>query len=329
MGFSKLVNKMVNFGTKNSNVRTEKIIKITPHHMAGVGDPVEIAKWHYSRPYSSANYYIGSDGTIVGGVDENRRPWTSSSSWNDQRAITFEVSNSKAAEPWPISDKAYASLVKLCADICTRYNITPHYTGNKNGTITVHNFYDSTACPGPYLMNIIKSGKFEKDIIAAMGGTPTPEPKPTPTPTPGTDPIDKLVNGDIIQLRDGAKYTNGKAVPNWVIKSVLYYRGKNDAGIIFSTQKTGAITGVTNRQYVIVPSQPEPTPAPAPTPSFTPYMVKVTTDTLRIRKGPGLNYDIVGYVHKNEIYTIVDKKDNWGKLKSGAGWICLDYTVKY
>lgn len=323
MGFSKLINKTVNFGTKNSNVRTEKIIKLTPHHTAGVGNPVDTAKWHYGRPYSSANYYIGNDGTIVGAVDENRRAWTSSSSWNDQRAITFEVANSKAAAPWPISDKAYQSLVKLCADICTRYGINPHYDGTKNGSITIHKMFDATECPGPYLENIIKSGKFEKDIKAAMGVTPTPAPTPAPSPSPSKDPIDSLKEGDIIQLRDGAKYTNGKAIPNWVIKSVLYYRGKNDAGIIFSTQKTGAITGVTNRQYIIVPNQPTPAPTPAQS-----YKVKITTDTLRIRSGPSTSYKIVGYVHKGEVYTIVETSGNWGKLKSGAGWICLDFTQK-
>ncbi len=37
-------------------------------------------------------------------------------------------------------------------------------------------------------------------------------------------------------------------------------------------------------------------------------------------------------VHKNEVYTIVEEKMNgntkWGKLKSGAGWISLAYTIK-
>ena len=28
------------------------------------------------------------------------------------------------------------------------------------------------------------------------------------------------------------------------------------------------------------------------------------------------------------LYTIVDEKDGWGKLKSGAGWISLKYTTK-
>ena len=63
-------------------------------------------------------------------------------------------------------------------------------------------------------------------------------------------------------------------------------------------------------------------------PEPDPYKVKVTCDVLNIRSGPGTSYDIVGSVKKGDVYTIVDTQDNWGKLKSGAGWICLDYTEK-
>ena len=41
------------------------------------------------------------------------------------------------------------------------------------------------------------------------------------------------------------------------------------------------------------------------------------------------NSTIVSQVRKGEIYTIIEIYDNWGKLKSGAGWICLDYTKEY
>ena len=58
------------------------------------------------------------------------------------------------------------------------------------------------------------------------------------------------------------------------------------------------------------------------------YKVKVTTDVLNVRSGAGTNYKVTTKVKKNEVYTIVEEKGNWGKLKSGAGWICLDYTKK-
>ena len=56
------------------------------------------------------------------------------------------------------------------------------------------------------------------------------------------------------------------------------------------------------------------------------YLVKVTASALNIRKGAGTSYAITGCIRDKGIYTIVETKGNWGKLKSGKGWICLDYT---
>ena len=67
---------------------------------------------------------------------------------------------------------------------------------------------------------------------------------------------------------------------------------------------------------------------PGPTPELETYKVKITTDVLNIRSGPGTSYNVVGTVKKGDVYTIVETQDNWGKLKSGAGWICLDYTER-
>lgn len=60
----------------------------------------------------------------------------------------------------------------------------------------------------------------------------------------------------------------------------------------------------------------------------TSFMVKVTADSLKIREGAGVKYKQVGSIRNKGVYTIVKTKDNWGFLKSGAGWICLDYTKK-
>ena len=59
------------------------------------------------------------------------------------------------------------------------------------------------------------------------------------------------LRGQEITLKAGAKYYDGKAIPSWVLKKKLYYRGKNDNGIIFSTLKSGAITGVVKAEYVM------------------------------------------------------------------------------
>lgn len=64
------------------------------------------------------------------------------------------------------------------------------------------------------------------------------------------------------------------------------------------------------------------------------FKVRVSIKTLNIRKGPGTNYAATGNFTGKGIFTIVEKSDGsgsnsgWGKLKSGAGWISLDYATK-
>lgn len=67
---------------------------------------------------------------------------------------------------------------------------------------------------------------------------------------------------------------------------------------------------------------------PSSSSSATSFKVRVTADVLNVRSGAGTNYSIATTVRNNEVYTIVGTKGNWGKLKSGAGWICLDYTKR-
>jgi len=72
---------------------------------------------------------------------------------------------------------------------------------------------------------------------------------------------------------------------------------------------------------------------PEQKPSAVPYRVRVTADVLNIRKGAGTGYAVAGQIKGGGVYTIVEEKDgtgakSWGKLKSGAGWISLDYTSR-
>ena len=76
------------------------------------------------------------------------------------------------------------------------------------------------------------------------------------------------------------------------------------------------------------------TPATTPTApvSKVPYTVRITATDLRIRKGPGTDSAVVEYI-KPGVYTIVSEATGqgatlWGKLKSGKGWVSLDYCKK-
>ena len=56
--------------------------------------------------------------------------------------------------------------------------------------------------------------------------------------------------------------------------------------------------------------------------------VVITADSLNVRQQPDAGSKINTTVSKNNVFTIVEEKNGWGKLKSGAGWINLKYTTK-
>ena len=68
--------------------------------------------------------------------------------------------------------------------------------------------------------------------------------------------------------------------------------------------------------------------------SVASYKVRVDISTLNVRTGPGTNYSKTGKYTGKGVFTIVEESKGsgstrgWGKLKSGSGWISLDYTTK-
>ena len=63
-------------------------------------------------------------------------------------------------------------------------------------------------------------------------------------------------------------------------------------------------------------------------PEFKSYKVQITASALNVRAGAGTSFKVNMSVKKGEVYTIVEEKNGWGLLKSGAGWISLEYTKK-
>ena len=109
---------------------------------------------------ASCNYVVGYDGSIGLCVEEKNRSWCSSNRDNDHRAITIEVA-SDTKSPYVITDKAYAALIDLLVDICTRNGIEQLlWKGDKSligqtdkQNMTVHRWFAAKACPGEYLYN--------------------------------------------------------------------------------------------------------------------------------------------------------------------------------
>ena len=133
--------------------------------------------------------------------------------------------------------------------------------------------------------------------------------------------------GEAVQLKNGANYANGKAIPEWVFEKKLYVReiNKITGNITISTALKGAITGVVKANDLAYYTETNPGNKVS---TFVPYLIKVSVDVLNVRSGPGTGYRINTQVKKNQVYTIIDEKNGWGKLKSGAGWISLQYARK-
>lgn len=133
--------------------RADQIRKITIHHMAG-NMTVEQCGDLFANPtrQASSNYGIGSNGKIALYVEEANRAWTSGNGENDHQAITIEVANDGGSPAWHVSDAAMESLIALCVDVCKRNGIEKlNFTGDKTGNLTMHKYFQATACPGPYL----------------------------------------------------------------------------------------------------------------------------------------------------------------------------------
>lgn len=164
MSNSSLVTYVWTGDKSNSNARTHSIDRITIHHMAGNGTLKGCFETLISRG-GSVNYDIDTPGGIGVMIDEDRRAWTSNSIPNDMRAVTIEVANDQPSDAggWHVSDKALASLIKLCVDICKRRGKTKLlWLGTKDKTlayaqksnemiITIHKWFAATGCPGAYL----------------------------------------------------------------------------------------------------------------------------------------------------------------------------------
>lgn len=312
---------------KNSP-RNQPISKITIHHMAGVAS-LETFGSIVTRPgrNMSANYAIDKDARVGLFCDEQDRSWCSSSSWNDNRAITIEVSNSSTGGDWPISDKVYAKLIDLCVDICKRNGIPKlTYTGDKEGSLTFHSFYYQTACPGPYIK--ARAQEICDKVNTRLTVT---ESKPT-TSKPSTDttkPVSTSVKkNDLVSIASNATYYTGASMPSWVKQEKWYVSSvSGDRAVLgLNEAKNRNIQSPVNTKFLSVVNTSSNT-----TSGFKSYTVNLKSTDL-LYATPGGNTK--GNVGTTGVFTIVEEKTvngcKYGKLKSGTGWVRLsvDTTIR-
>ena len=298
-----------NLSPNHSGQRTHSIDRITPHCIVGQCTAEGLGDW-FAKPstQASSNYGIDKNGRVGLYVEEKNRSWCSSSNANDQRAVTIECA-SDTTEPYAFKDVVYQTLIKLCIDICKRNGKNKLiWFGDKNKTLsyepksgemilTVHRWFANKSCPGNWLYS--RMGDLAEKVTAALGGSSsTQETKTTLYRVRKTWADAKSQKGAYKVLANAKKCA--------------------DANPGYSVFDENGVS--------VYPSK-----AAASDSSAVPFLVKVSISDLNIRKGPGTNHDRTKFIPVG-IYTITEVKSGqgsaagWGRLKSGAGWVSLDYT---
>lgn len=136
--------------------------------------------------------------------------------------------------------------------------------------------------------------------------------------------------GDLVHLKENAVYISGAAIPAWVREKNWYVKSVSGARAVIDRDEQGthSICSPVDKKYLSVVRASEQEEA-----EHLPYQVKVTASALHIRSGPGTDRAKKGTITDRGVYTIVEEAagpgaEKWGRLKSGAGWIALDYTKK-
>jgi len=301
---SKLVN-YTRISPNRSVNRNHKIDTISIHCVVGQCSVETLGSIFASTSKeASSNYGIGYDGRIGMYVEEKDRSWCTSSASNDNRAITIEVA-SDTYHPYRVNNTAYKSLIKLLVDICKRNGIKKLvWSTNKsermnhlNGcNMTVHRDYANKSCPGDYLYNL--HGQIAKEVNA--------------------------------QLSSGTSSTTKKTLYR-VRKTWKDAKSQKGAFYDLSNAKKCADK---NKGYSVFDESGKAVYTSKATNSTSSFKVQISISDLNIRKGPGTNYAATGKFTGKGIFTIVETKQGtgsakgWGKLKSGAGWIALDYATR-
>lgn len=326
----------------HSGLRTHPIDRITPHCVVGQCSVETLGDIFYpSSRDASCQYGIGADGRVGMYVEEKNRSWCSSSNENDQRAVTIECA-SDTTPPYAFRNVVYKKLILLCVDICKRNGKTKLlWLGSKEKALayspksdemilTAHRWFENKSCPGDWLYS--RYGDLAKQVTALLKGSAI-------TPSVATENIISLYRVQVgayknpSNARRMAESMKAKGFDTLLIKSGSLYKVQSGA---FS--KKANAENLKDRLKssgfdVIIIGGTSAENSTSKTEAFVPYRVKVETSVLNVRKEPTIDSAITTQITDFGVYTIVEESTGagatkWGKLKSGTGWISLDYADK-
>ncbi len=209
----------------------------------------------------------------------------------------------------------YKRLIELCTDICKRNgksklvwfgdkDKTLNYT-TKSGEmiLTVHRWFANKSCPGDWLY--VRLGDLAEKVTAALQEA-----------DPGGSDSDTQEKIKWYRVRKNWADSKGQKGAYKILDNAKKCADQNPGYKVFDA----------DGKVVYEPKAAESA-------EKAPFLMKVGISDLNIRKGPGTDYGRVKFIPVS-VYTIVEVKDGkgseagWGRLKSGAGWIALEFVER-
>ena len=122
--------------------------------------------------------------------------------------------------------------------------------------------------------------------------------------------------GNHVQLIPGAIYlNNNKEVPDAISKIQLYVREVKDNSCIVARAATGPILGEVANDFLRL--------LDGNMAMIEPYYIQVKNINIPLYNSPNKNSGIIRRLDLFELLTIIDEKNEFGKIKKGAGWVEL------
>lgn len=209
--------------------------------------------------------------------------------------------------------------------------------------ITLHNWYSAKACPGPYFMRQLpwlvremnkrlQDANYKLEAFVGEGATPPDGLILTSQPT--ARPVLKKGNSGSSVIEAQKRLNVHGASP--ILKEDGSFGDLTDAAVRAFQKKCGLVVDGSIGPLTWVELDKVPSIGVGSTTVFKEYPIKLTSSNLNVRSGPGApNYPIVKtLVNDKSAYTIVEESKGpgsnkgWGRLKSGIGWLSLDFVMK-